>query len=152
MLDASPRILRLAFTELDPLKICDFGRCGVPNAADFRVRVDTLRWELGIIDIPPHETVVYTANETGKVYLELLNYTVTYQEKVFVSYTPFPDNACEPTAGSDPNRVCKLTYPDDTACGGRTSRAPPAHVSPVLRPRGAEEPPRGWGCSTVPIP
>jgi hypothetical protein len=120
VLDASPRILRLAFTELDPLKICDFGRCGVPNAADFRVRVDTLRWELGIIDIPPHETVVYTANETGKVYLELLNYTVTYQEKVFVSYTPFPDNACEPTAGSDPNRVCKLTYPDDTACGGRT--------------------------------
>ena len=78
--DSTPNIIMIEFTELSLLKICDLA-CGTPHADDFRVVIDNKV-------IPNRQMKAYIPKSQGKVYLQLLNYTITYQQVVLVSYTP----------------------------------------------------------------
>jgi hypothetical protein len=78
--DSTPNIIILEFTELSLPKICDL-HCGQPHFDDFTVIVNGFT-------IPNHQTHVYIPSNEGKLHIHLLNYTVTYQQVVDITYRP----------------------------------------------------------------
>ena len=79
--DETPSTITIDFEELSVTKICN-DTCGAPNSKDFTVKVDDT--------IIPFYEIVASIN-SGRINLQLLNYRITYQQKVYLSYMPSSD-------------------------------------------------------------